>query len=232
MVIIKEIYDHLTLLKRLERKVQNLQETIDALEIHNEHLQKRNLYKRIISQYPTAWYGHFEKALKICNLFEPKIIVDLGIDYGFSTFSFAFSRKGQVYGIDSFMGDDNAGFRDTYVKVNELNNRLRLEFNIENVHVIKGLFDDIEKKWDKSIDILHIDGLHTYDAVRNDYNTWKKHFNENTIVLFHDTISYKNDVGRYFNELEGHKLEFTDWNGLGVWSQNENSIRQLKYVYE
>jgi len=85
--------------------------------------------------------------------------------------------------------------------------------------------------WDKKIDLLHIDGLHTYEAVKGDFETWQKFFNDDTVVLFHDTISFKDTVGKFFSELEGHKYSFHDGCGLGVWSLNENHIRQIRYIY-
>ena len=54
----------------------------------------------------------------------------------------------------------------------KLYEQLKSDFNINNVHIIKGYFDDAAKDWNKPIDLIHIDGLHTYDAVKNDFNTY------------------------------------------------------------
>lgn len=57
----------------------------------------------------TAWTGHRQFAEWLVKFVNPKVIVDLGVDYGYSTFSFAIPRIGHVYGIDNFSGDDFVG---------------------------------------------------------------------------------------------------------------------------
>ncbi len=84
--------------------------------------------------------------------------MDLGVDYGFSTFSFAIPRIGHVYGIDNFIGDDFVG-EDTerykYDFVSMKREKLHLQ---DTITFIEGTFDEVAETWDKKIDILHIDG--------------------------------------------------------------------------
>ena len=78
-----------------------------------------------------------------------------------------------------------------------------------------------------SNDILHVDGLHTYDAVKNDYETWSKFCHDDSIILFHDTLSFADSVGKFFNELDGFKLNKTDWYGLGILTKSENIFNEI-----
>ena len=217
--------------KNLEKKVNLLHQSLYFIECGENNSGRRFHYKQIISERHTAWYENFEKAVIISNIVRPKVVVDLGVDHGFSTFAFAYARHGNIYGLDSFEGDIHAGHRDTYQHVLATHEKLKSEFQISDIAFIKGYFEETALTWDKKIDILHIDGLHTYEAVKGDFETWKKFFTDDTVVLFHDTISFEDTVGKYFSELEGYKYSFHDGCGLGVWCKSENFIRQIRYVY-
>lgn len=192
----------------------------------------KNKYIETLLRHDSAWKGHGLLAMKLVEVFTPNVIVDLGVDYGFSTFCFAYPGIGNVYGIDWFKGDDHAGHRDTLELVNSLYFDLRNEFAISNVEFIKNDFAEVAKTWDKEIDILHIDGLHTYEAVKNDYDNWIKFCNKNSIILFHDVESFPNTVGKFFAELEGFKLVNTGSAGLGILTlsiENYNTIKDIMY---
>ena len=174
-----------------------------------------------INTLTSAWIGHRLFANWLVQSLKPETTVDLGVDYGFSLFALAESNIGQVYGIDTFHGDIHSGHHhdayDTVVKV--LN-----ENQYTNVNVIVGEFNDIAKVWDKPIDILHVDGLHTYEAVSNDVRTWSKFLrNENSVMIMHDTIAFP-EVKQYYDELPLYKFNFTHSAGLGVVSPNKNII--------
>jgi predicted O-methyltransferase YrrM len=187
-----------------------------------------NNYINYISRYPSAWIGHGIFATELVKIFQPNIIVDLGVDYGFSTFCLAYPQIGEIYGIDWFQGDPHAGHRDTYSLVLELYDDLKRDHNINNVEFIKGDFNEVAKTWDKKIDLLHIDGFHTYEAVKNDYETWSKFCTPDSIILFHDVEEFPG-VNQFFSELPGdYKLIRTGSCGLGVFTLSKSKFEMIK----
>lgn len=170
----------------------------------------------------SAWTGHRQFAEWLVQNTRNDIVVDLGVDYGYSTFVFANTLKNInpnsiVYGIDLFEGDSQTGIRHTYNSVVSLmqNN------NLTNMQVLKGEFSAVSQTWTTPINILHIDGYHTYDAVRNDFNNWAKFVPDDGIVLFHDVAVQAFGVKDFFRELSGgYKLYFTHSYGLGIYTKN------------
>ena len=70
---------------------------------------------------------------------------------------------------------------------------------LDNITFIKGYFDDVVKTWEKPIDILHIDGLHTYveTLAQNDFEKWSPLLKEYGVILMHDTMVERFGVKRF-----------------------------------
>ena len=75
------------------------------------------------------------------------------------------------------------------------------------------------------LDFLFIDGDHTYEGVKKDYEDYKKYVKDGGWIGFHDiknTEFHRNAncrVDLLWNELEGEKIEFIDnssqYGGIG-----------------
>ena len=172
----------------------------------------------------SAWLGHIPFAHWLVGRMRPRTIVELGTFSGasYAAFCDAVVRNGletRCYAVDTWAGDahtgtygeriyaDLKGFNDT--RFAGLSTLMRMTFD-----AACGQFAD------GSIDLLHIDGLHTYEAVRHDFETWRPRLSERAIVLFHDTAQHKGDFGvwKLWGELrERHAgVEFLHSHGLGV----------------
>lgn len=187
--------------------------------------------RQVLVGIPSAWgdgniTGHVLFVDWLINEMQPRVTVDLGVDYGYSLLALAHSNPGKVYGVDGFEGDEWTGVRDTYSYVD--NNVKRL--GLTNVSLIRGFFDDVHHTWNTPIDILHIDGFHSYEAVKNDYEKWSKFVVDSGVIMFHDTNSHDTRFGvkQFFNELDMPKFEFMEFQGLGIVSKDANLIEKIK----
>jgi hypothetical protein len=190
-----------------------------------------NDVREVLVRIPSAWgdgniTGHVLFVDWLINEMQPKVTVDLGVDYGYSLIALAHSNPGQVYGIDGFEGDKWTGVRDTYSYVDE---RIKA-LGLNNVTLIRGFFDDVQPTWTKPIDILHIDGFHSYEAVKNDYEKWSGFVNDSGVIMFHDTNSHDTRFGvkKFFEELDLPKFEFMEFQGLGIVTKNEKLLKKIK----
>lgn len=179
----------------------------------------------------SAWKGHRLFAEWLVNSMKPSQVVDLGVDYGYSTFVFATAARkngfGLVTGIDLFLGDPFTGHRNTYFHVLNWIDKLKLN----NLEIIQGDFKEVSMTWNRPIDILHIDGYHSYEAVYNDFITWEKFVTNHGIVLFHDINVPNPEFGviHFFRELKGgHKLYFLHSFGLGIYTKNDELYELIK----
>lgn len=180
-----------------------------------------------IETLPSAWKGHRKFANWLVNKISPTITVDLGVDYGYSLFSLAESNIGTVYGIDSFEGDLHAG---THTDAYDVVMDTIKQNNYNNIKIIKGFFNDIAAEWNLPIDILHIDGLHTYNAVKNDYEKWSKFLKDDAVLIMHDIILFPETM-QVFKEIPMYKTFFIHSAGLGVLSKNKNVVELVKETF-
>lgn len=167
---------------------------------------------KIIELLPSTWTEHMDFADWLVRYKRPKVVVELGVDFGYSTCSFALSGIGTIYAIDWFKGDEYTGFRDNYEFVKK---HLEL-FECSNVNLMNMSFEEALADWHLPIDILHIDGFHTYDAVCNDYMEWTRFLNSGGVVLIHDTCIDWFGVKVFFDQITTPKLNFKVSCGLGV----------------
>lgn len=182
-------------------------------------------YEKIFPDLEWPWAGHKYFAYDLVRNIKPRTIVELGTHKGTSFFSMCQAVKdGQLncnlYAIDSWEGDKQAGFYDDTIfnEVKEIKNKFYKPLKID---LIKKYFDDALSKFeDNSIDLLHIDGLHTYEAVKHDFDNWMPKVKKNGIIMFHDIAEKKEDFGVYklWDELKVkyNSLEFYHSHGLGV----------------
>ncbi|PEE75278.1 hypothetical protein COM81_18935 [Priestia megaterium] len=172
----------------------------------------------------SAWSGHVKFGYDLVRFMKPKQIVELGTHYGTSFFSFCQAVKDErcstkCFAVDTWKGDPHSGFYEEAVFQTV---KTVIEKNYPNIgKMICKTFDDALNIFeDNTIDILHIDGYHTYEAVSHDFETWLPKISKNGIVLLHDITVKYNDFGVYklWDILKSQypSFQFEHSNGLGI----------------
>jgi hypothetical protein len=172
----------------------------------------------------SAWIGHIPFAHWIVDAMRPRLLVELGTLMGASYGGFCEAvvqgeQPTKCFAVDTWRGDAHAGrYGDNvFNEFSRFNERRYGNFST----ALRMTFDDAAERFgDGTIDLLHIDGYHTYDAVRHDFETWRPKLSDRAVVLFHDTAERKEDFGvwKFWEELRGQfaGFEFLHSHGLGV----------------
>lgn len=187
----------------------------------------------------SAWNEHVPFAMLLVELQRPRSIVELGTHWGVSYCAFcqaveALGSAATCRAVDTWEGDAHAGAYggDVYENL-KAHHRPYEPFS----QLLRMTFDAaLEKVPDGSVDLLHIDGLHTYEAVKHDFETWRPKMSESGIVLFHDTMVLEREFGvhRLWAEISPAcpSFNFEHGYGLGVLAvgpkQSESVTRFLQ----
>jgi hypothetical protein len=174
-----------------------------------------------------AWTSHLHFAYDLVAVLRPPLLVELGVDRGESYFTFcqaaAEHETGtRCFGIDTWRGDQHAGDYDetTFAQVSGHNRDNYESFST----LLRSSFDDALAQFEReSIDVLHLDGLHTEAAVRHDVESWLPKLRPGGVLLLHDVQVRSRDFGvwKIWTELQQQSRSWTfeDGPGLGVWQK-------------
>lgn len=170
-----------------------------------------------LTQVPSAFRGHEKFCQWLVQTTGAKVVVELGVDFGWSFFHFGMvlPKDGVVVGVDDYSNPFHNG--------NGINKRDSIRENLLLGMTLRDqTFWDAAYEWrldPKPIDVLLIDGGHSYENVSEDFSLWSPFVRSGGCVLFHDLYSFPDGPGRFFAELEGPKFSFGHSHGLGVWTK-------------
>ncbi len=187
----------------------------------------------------TGWHGHLHFANDLIKFHKPSIFVELGVHFGDSYFTFCQSVKQhniscKCIGVDKWIGDHQCGYygEEVWSQVYDHNYQNYREFS----SLLRSSFSSAVSRFDDgSIDLLHLDGLHTYDGVKKDFSTWIPKVSNTGIVLIHDIEVRSRDFGawKFWREIENAypSFSFSHGHGLGVLFK-KNVKPHLNWYFE
>lgn len=188
----------------------------------------------------SAWLEHIPFAFWLVGAHQPETFVELGTHYGSSYFAFCqgVARLGlttRCYAVDTWKGDEHAGLygEEVFRSVNAYNTSRYSSFS----RLVRSTFDEALNHFsDGSIDLLHIDGLHTRGAVSHDLERWLPKLSDRGIVLFHDSNVRERGFGvfKVIEELRKSYpcFEFTHGHGLAVVGIGQKRMDLISRLFQ
>lgn len=216
---------------------QNSSQEIQEVELLQQFLAKAFTIQE--NHLISTWEGHIPFLYCFLDYTRPRRFVELGTLFGNSYFAACqFSRQLnnsiECIAIDTWVGDEQTGLYNESVFQHF---KYILTRDYPHGKFIRSLFADAVKQFEPgSIDLLHIDGLHTYEAVAEDYQTWLHTLSDRGIIMFHDTQEQGGDYGvwKLWAELKPKypSFEFEHSHGLGVILVGKNAPDNVKRLFE
>lgn len=176
----------------------------------------------------SAWTEHAPFSYWLEERLKPSLIVELGTHNGMSFFSFCqaverLQLETRLIAIDTWQGDQHAGFFDEQVFDEFKKNQKR--YDDISWYYRKTFEEGLKHIENDSADIIHIDGFHSYEAVRKDFYDALPKLAKNGIIILHDTNEYGRNFGiyRFWAELveKFPTFHFNHGHGLGLVSPKE-----------
>ena len=187
----------------------------------------------------SAWIEHVPFGMLIVDLLRPGVLVELGTQMGVSYCAFCqaikqLDIKTHSFAVDTWKGDAHATLyaEDVLKDLRLHHDPLYSKFST----LMQTTFDEAVRHFeDASIDLLHIDGFHTYEAVKHDFETWLPKLSKRSVVLFHDTNVREREFGvwRFWSELQQKypNFEFLHGFGLGVLGVGRETTPALEAFF-
>jgi len=183
----------------------------------------------------STWNEHVPFAMMLVELQRPRVIVELGTHWGVSYCAWcqavvATGAETRCYAVDTWAGDAHAGHYGEGIFRNLQQHHRQYESFSK---LLRMTFDEaLLQIPDGSVDLLHIDGLHFYQAVKHDFESWLPKMSERGLVLFHDTVVTERGFGvhQLWRELSGRypHFNFEHGYGLGVLAVGREQAEPVK----
>lgn len=199
-------------LRRESRQCESLEDYVDLAFSFNDRFPFRKLNIKPLQVK--------EEILGLLNILKersPKVVLEIGTAKGGTLFllSRVAAPNAKIISVDLPDGPFGGGYPEWRMPLYRSFAR-----DDQEIHLIRAdshspeTVQQVERILEgREIDFIFIDGDHTYEGVREDFETYSPFTKKSGIVAFHDIVENPNDVNwqvhRFWDEIK-HKFEHTE----------------------
>lgn len=173
-------------------------------------IERRKAVERCISDVLTTvldvqpgWDPYRVKALQHREEFEefteyvaarnPLTVLEIGLFQGGTSYVWTRGLEStqHVVGVDQPVWNETVHRRRREL-YSDFSEDTRLDVVYGDSHAV-GTYDQVEELIDDDVDLLFVDGDHTYDGVKEDFRTYRRLLGDGGIVAFHDVRRHARD---------------------------------------
>lgn len=175
------------------------------------------------------------KLLQVVNKLKPRIVIEIGTATGGTLFLFCrvAAEDATIISIDLPGGQFGGGYSSWKVplyKAFKLHRQtlhlIRADSHLEStLQKVKKLLND------KKVDFLFIDGDHSYDGVKMDFEKFSPLVKDGGLIAFHDIVVHPAELGCEVNKLWEeikNRYEYTEF--VNDWNQGQCGIGLVKWL--
>lgn len=162
---------------------------------------------------------HYESSIAMSNAMDTYLTKDKGIIYSFDIKTGGYDGLGTVDNLPNRIipkywypyktSYDTWKMTDSDIVFKDFINFTNDEIYLKNDEILKAIAPI------GGFDLIFIDGDHSYEGVKRDFEHILKYSHKDTLIVFDNIWDIRlNDVRVFFNELKTHKYDFEEWNDL------------------
>lgn len=161
------------------------------------------------------------------------VIVEIGGEFGRSASQFAAANKNaKIFTVDLFPADHHFAVLHGGLLNVFLHNTLTWA---SQINPIQSDSTEASKTWNKKIDLLFVDGDHSYGGCKRDLENWYKHVKPGGLIVVHDYAKDEyahflhQEVKRATDEFcEKNELQLNDTSGSLVYFDKPKRVRKSR----
>lgn len=168
----------------------------------------------------------YDQLLGLVDTYQPKSILEVGTWNGFRAVAMLSLVPGaKYYGFDLFEdATEETDAEEKNVKPHHTLASVRHLLSPYNAQLFKGNTRDTLKEFSEPVDFVWLDGGHSVETVRSDWENVKRCLTPDAVVLFDDYYTGKIDTDKYgcnaiVHELKHEVLRQADPVAGGGWVQ-------------